>query len=34
LFVATIPDNELPKRRSVVVGLPERRDGASFSSAS
>jgi hypothetical protein len=33
-FVATIPDAELPKRRSVVIGLPERRDGASFSSAS
>jgi hypothetical protein len=33
-FVATIPDDELPKRRSLVVGLPERRDGASLSSVS
>ena len=33
-FAATIADGELPKRRSVVVGLPDRRDGASLSSAS
>jgi len=27
-FVAEIPDEELPRRRTVVVGMPERKTGA------
>jgi hypothetical protein len=25
-FLAEIPDNELPRRRTLVVGMPERKD--------
>jgi len=26
-FIAEIPDEELPRRRTVVVGLPESKNG-------